>query len=121
MTKGLQMFKSKLPDLTHVQILILNSIGTERVRGRELRQRLAKQGYPTKSHPVFYQLMGRLEDKGYVEGVYQQRAIPGQGLRERVYEVTGAGQRALAKALGFYNDQLRKKPVVWGGKPAHEV
>ena len=92
----------KIPDLSHLQMLVLECLGTQKHSGRELRQRLAQSG-SKKSGPAFYQLMARLEEAGLVEGEYSQKIVEKQIIKERWYRVTGEGARAARRTLNFYS------------------
>jgi DNA-binding PadR family transcriptional regulator len=94
----------KLPQLSHLQVLVLESLGTRKISGRELRLLLMQSG-TKKSGPAFYQLMGRLEEAGFVEGEYSQKIVEGQIIKERSYRVTGQGERAMRQTLQFYQDR----------------
>ena len=61
--------KMNFPELTPLQETVLSLIGTAEVKGRHVREELAKQG-EKKSGPAFYQMMNRLEESGFVEGWY---------------------------------------------------
>ncbi len=90
-----------LPDLTHLQFLVLTALmGSER-SGRCIREELAKQGVK-KSLASFYQLMSRLEDAKMVTGRYEHKTIDGYAVKERHYEVTGLGQRSWEQTRDFY-------------------
>ena len=95
----------KIPELSHLQILVLESLGTKKRSGRELRQLLAQSG-TKKSGPAFYQLMARLEEAGLVEGEYSQKIVEKQVIKERWYRVTGEGARAARRTLEFYSRLL---------------
>jgi len=95
----------KIPDLSHLQMLVLECLGTQKHSGRELRQRLAQSG-SKKSGPAFYQLMARLEEAGLVEGEYSQKIVEKQIIKERWYRVTGEGARAARRTLDFYSRWL---------------
>ena len=92
----------KIPDLSHLQMLVLECLGTQKRSGRELRHRLAQSG-SNKSGPAFYQLMARLEEAGLVEGEYSQKIVEKQIIKERWYRVTGEGARAARRTLNFYS------------------
>ena len=95
----------KMPELSHLQMLVLECLGTQKRSGRELRQRLAQSG-SRKSGPAFYQLMARLEEAGLVEGEYSQKIVEKQIIKERWYRVTGEGARAARRTLDFYSRWL---------------
>ena len=101
----------KIPDLSHLQMLVLESLGTQKRSGRELRQRLAQSG-SKKSGPAFYQLMARLEEAGLVEGEYSQKIVEKQIIKERWYRVTGEGARAARRTLNFYSRWMHAADVL---------
>ena len=96
----------QLPDITHLQFVVLGVL-LEGVRsGRELRDRLGEHGV-RKSGPAFYQMMARLEDAGLVRGDYDQRVVDGQMIKQRRYEVTPAGVSAWEASRDFYTQSIR--------------
>ena len=95
-----------LPDLTHLQFLILAALLDGELPGRQLRQVMADEG-AKKSAPAFYQLMARLEDAKFVEGRYEQKVVDGQVLKERVYTLTGGGSQVLEDVREFYASRSR--------------
>ena len=99
----------KLPTLSHLQVRVLECLGSNRLAGRELRQQLASRG-TKKSGPAFYQLMARLEDSELVKGEYTHKLIENQPIKERYYTVTAKGCRALQETLNFYEPVIRS----WG-------
>jgi DNA-binding PadR family transcriptional regulator len=107
------MKKNNLPELSHLQLLVLECLGTQKLSGRELRARLA-QHRTKKSLPAFYQLMARLEEVRFVEGEYSQKIVEGQIIKERHYRVTGEGARAVHQTFNFYADLSAR-----GGEPAY--
>jgi DNA-binding PadR family transcriptional regulator len=90
-----------LPDITHLQFLLLAALMDGERSGRELREVLANEG-ERKSGPAFYQLMARMEDAKLVKGRYDQKVVDGQIIKERVYKVTGAGVGAFESVRDFY-------------------
>ncbi len=84
-----------LPSITELQFFILSELMSGESAGHELRAALKKEGV-RRSGPAFYQLMARLEEGKYVTGEYKSVEIAGQTVRERRYELTGAGKRAVA-------------------------
>jgi DNA-binding PadR family transcriptional regulator len=94
-----------LPEITHLQFLVLEALVESDRLGRDVRALLAAHGVRS-SAPAFYQMMGRLEDAGLVEGSYDQRVVGGQHVKERRYHMTKAGARALAETRSFYLDRL---------------
>jgi len=92
---------STLPPVTHLQFLVLDALDGGERAGRDLRALLAAHRVKN-SAPAFYQMMGRLEDAGLVDGRYDQRVVAGQHLKERSYRITRAGARAVADTRAFY-------------------
>ena len=92
---------STLPPVTHLQFLVLDALDGRERAGRDLRALLAAHDVKN-SAPAFYQMMGRLEDAGLVEGRYDQRVVAGQHLKERSYRITRAGTRAVSDTRAFY-------------------
>lgn len=90
-----------LPEITHLQFVVMDIMGTKKTSGRELRESLKKIGIK-KSGPAFYQLMSRLEESKFVEGSYEFKIVEGQQIRERRYKLKGAGATAIAQARAFY-------------------
>jgi hypothetical protein len=111
---------SETQKLTDVQMLFLEAIGADRVRGRQLREQLAELGW-RKSAPVFYQLAARLEDEKLVEGWYEQRTIAGQSVRERYYKLTAHGKQAMVETLHFYKERLHNNAGFLGGAPGYAM
>lgn len=93
----------KLPQLSHLQVMVLECLGTQKRSGRELRHLLSENDIK-KSLPAFYQLMARLEESKFVEGEYSQKIVEGQIIKERFYRVTGNGEKALRQTLSFYEN-----------------
>ncbi|HEX8201192.1 MAG TPA: hypothetical protein VF590_11945 [Isosphaeraceae bacterium] len=90
-----------LPELTHLQFLVLTILMDGERSGREVREKLVEAG-EQKSGPAFYQFMARLEDGGFVEGWYEQKVIDGQIIKERRYRLTGQGAKAREHVRDFY-------------------
>jgi hypothetical protein len=90
-----------LPDLTHLQFLVLTTLLEGEQPGRYVREKLADQGQ-RKTGPAFYQMMARLEDGGLVEGWYDQKIVEGQIIKERRYKLTASGVRAWQDVWDFY-------------------
>jgi len=90
-----------LPDVTHLQWLVLGTLLDADEAGYRIRQELAKHGV-NKSGPGFYQLMARLEADGMVKGRYEYSMIDNQPIKERWYKLTGAGRRAWQSTSEFY-------------------
>ncbi len=93
-----------LPDLTHLQYLVLLIIGGVERPGRHVREKLAEEGQRT-SRPAFYQMMARLEEATLVKASTRQLDIDGQKVNERWYKVTAAGQRACEGTREFYRSR----------------
>ena len=90
-----------IPNLPHLQFAVLECIGTNRVKGHDLRTLLTHKKL-FKSAPAFYQLMARMEDAGLVSGETEHRTEDGVAIQERFYRVTGHGERAIRESLEFY-------------------
>ena len=90
-----------LPDISHLQYLLLTALLDGERTGRTLRAVLEGQGQ-RKSLPAFYQLMARMEDAKLVAGRYEQKVVEGQLIKERVYTATGAGVAAADQVRDFY-------------------
>jgi DNA-binding PadR family transcriptional regulator len=101
----------KLPTLTHLQFLILDTIGDAQEHyGLEIRTALKEFG-EARNSPSFYQSMRRLEDAGWVHGDYKYRRVQGahnrdEVLRERVYRLTPLGERLHKETLDFYRTRM---------------
>ena len=94
----------KLPPITHLQFLVLEALSVDEQAGRELRALLSSVGVRN-SGPAFYQMMARLEQAGLVSGRYDHKALNGQRVKERCYQITRAGQRAFEATRAFYLDR----------------
>lgn len=90
-----------LPDITHLQFLLLAALLNGEQSGRTLRSLLEQEGH-RKTPAAFYQLMARLEEARFVEGRYEQKTVEEQTIKERVYKVTGSGRAACAAVREFY-------------------
>src|SRR4051794_24971311 len=90
-----------IPDLTHLQFLVLGVLLSGEKSGRDLREELKREG-AGKTLASFYQLMARLEEAGHVKGRYEQELIDGIPVKERVYTVTGEGISAWENVRDFY-------------------
>lgn len=90
-----------LPEVTHLQFLVLGVLRSQEQSGRAVRDILATYGV-RRSAPAFYQLMSRMESAGHVEGRYEQIVVGDQAVTERRYRITAAGQRTWARAHEFY-------------------
>jgi DNA-binding PadR family transcriptional regulator len=90
-----------LPEITHLQYLVLGILADSEKSGREIRDHLAKEG-EKKSGPAFYQFMSRLEEAKLLEGRYDQKVVEGQIIKERRYRITGSGMRAFDDTTNFY-------------------
>ncbi|WP_417378172.1 hypothetical protein [Gimesia sp.] len=102
-----------LPTLTHLQFYVLSILMEGQKTGREVREMLRTEHGQKKTLAAFYQLMSRLEDSDLIKGWYESKHIDGVTIKERRYEILGAGVRALQLQDEFYNSIRRK--VVFGG------
>jgi DNA-binding PadR family transcriptional regulator len=94
-----------LPDITHLQFLVLAVLLDGEQTGRCLRAKLAEED-ARQSGPGFYQMMARLEDARFVQGWYDEKVVEGQRLKERRYRITAAGETACNQAIAFYHNRL---------------
>jgi DNA-binding PadR family transcriptional regulator len=90
-----------LPELTHLQFLVLGLLLGSEQSGRVLRRELARMRL-RRTGPAFYQMMARIEDAGWVDGFYTQQIVDGQIIKERWYRPTPKGVRAWTAARDFY-------------------
>jgi len=100
------MSKPQLPDLTHLQFLILGVLRGDEQPGRVLRDALAGYGI-RRTGPAFYQLMARLEKDGLVDGWYEQITVGDQAVTERRYRITADGKKQWNEARAFYDHVAR--------------
>ncbi len=99
---GCQAPEMNEPSLTHLQFFVLCTLdGSAEVSGKDLRDHLRQRGMKM-SGPGFYQFMGRLERSGFVKGKYTKEIINGQIIKQRRYQITEKGRRAMTRSLVFY-------------------
>ena len=91
-----------LPDLTHLQSLILSILSPGEDWGRTIREQLSRQGLKM-SGPAFYQAMSRLEGAGYVRGRYETKVVESHAIKQRKYRLLRSGRRALQASCNFYS------------------
>lgn len=99
----------RLPDITHLQYLVLAALREGDQPGRALRKLIAEFG-ARRSAAAFYQLMARLETAQLVEGWYAPIDVGAQTVNERRYRVTGTGRKAEAQARAFYQTAWQRVP-----------
>ena len=99
----------RFPEMSYLQILIIEGIGGGRVAGRQIREHLKQNGV-SKTGPAFYELMSRLENSGFVQGEIEQKVIDGQDVTERFYRVTSKGANAALETVGFFGNLNLKCP-----------
>ena len=97
------MSRPRIPDVTHLQFLVLGLLRGGERPGRLVRRALAKHGVE-RTGPAFYQMMARLEDAGLVAGEYEQKVVDGQIIKERRYALTPRGDAAWTSTRAFYSD-----------------
>jgi DNA-binding PadR family transcriptional regulator len=100
------MSKPHLPDLTHLQFLVLGVLRADEQPGRAVRDALSGYGI-RRTGPAFYQLMARLEKDGLVSGWYEQVTVGDQAVTERRYRITADGKRRWNEARAFYDHVAR--------------
>ena len=111
------MSPRRIPDITHLQFLVLGMLRDGERAGRVLRRALARHGVQ-RSAPAFYQMMARLEDAGLVEGAYDQKVVDGQIIKERRYLITTRGAAAWTATRAFYDDAIGTYGGVRKPRPA---
>jgi DNA-binding PadR family transcriptional regulator len=99
------MSPRRIPEITHLQFLVLGMLRAGDRSGRQVRRALARHGV-ARSGPAFYQMMARLEDAGLVAGEYDQKIVSGQIIKERRYALTPRGDAAWAATRAFYSDAI---------------
>lgn len=93
----------KLPELTHLCYFTISLIKTSQMTGVAIRRNLKDQVQHEATREAFYQMMARLEKKGYVSGRFEVDHGPGtQTKKERVYQATKKGIDALVESQEFY-------------------
>ena len=96
-----------MPEITHLQFLVLGMLRGGERRGRHVRRALARRGIE-RSGPAFYQMMARLEDAGLIAGAYDQKIVDRQIIKERRYALTPAGDAAWTSTRAFYSDAIEE-------------
>ena len=92
-----------LPEITHAQFFVLESLMCSPMPGKYLREELELFGW-LRTNATFYELTKRLEALGFIEGYYTAKIVGDFAVRERHYEVTVAGIRAYHAAHAFYSN-----------------
>src|SRR4051812_44116076 len=99
------MSPRRIPDITHLQFLVLGILRGGERSGHAIRKGLARHGVK-RSGPAFYQMMARLEDAGLAAGAYDQKVIDGQIIKERRYSLTAPGDAAWSATRSFYDEAI---------------
>ena len=99
------MSRRYIPEVTHLQFLVLGALRAGSRPGRAVRRALARHGVK-RDGPAFYQMMARLEDAGMVSGEYDQKVVDGQMIKERRYTLTPRGESAWSATREFYTDAI---------------
>ena len=99
------MSRQRIPEITHLQFLVLGMLRGGGRKGRTIRRTLKRHGID-RSGPAFYQMMARLEDAGLVSGEYDQKIVDGQIIKERRYTLTPRGETAWTATRAFYSDAI---------------
>ena len=99
------MSQGRIPEITHLQFLVLGMLRSDARLGREIRRDLVRHG-ARRSGPAFYQMMARLEDAGLIDGEYDQKVVRGQIIKERRYSLTTAGETAWRSTRDFYVSKI---------------
>jgi DNA-binding PadR family transcriptional regulator len=95
------MRKAHLPDLTHLQFLVLGILHGGEQPGRVIREALSEYGV-RRTAAAFYQMMARLERDRLVDGYYGPITIGDQTVTERRYRATAAGLKVWSDTRAFY-------------------
>jgi DNA-binding PadR family transcriptional regulator len=90
-----------VPELSHLQFIVLAELVRGERTGREIRATLRRYRV-RQSGPAFYQMMARLEKAGLASGWYTQDVVGGQVIKERRYRITADGARAFEHCRSFY-------------------
>jgi DNA-binding PadR family transcriptional regulator len=86
----------RLPNPTQLQFLAV--MGTDELPGRDIAKRLKKESGRAIGYGTLYVTLQRLRDEGWV--AYSDTSdVDG---RVRIFRVTGAGARAVARARSFH-------------------
>ena len=101
------MSPRRIPEITHLQFLVLGMLRAGGRHGRVLRRALARHGV-RRTGPAFYQMMARLEDAGFVAGEYDQKIVDSQIIKERRYTITPSGDAAWSATRAFYSDAIEE-------------
>ena len=99
------MSRRAIPEITHLQFLVLGMLRGGARPGRFIRRALARHGV-RRTGPAFYQMMARLEDAALVDGEYDQKIVDGQIIKERRYTRTLRGDAAWSSTRAFYADAI---------------
>jgi DNA-binding PadR family transcriptional regulator len=99
------MSPRRIPEITHLQFLVLGMLREGERPGRTLRRALARHGVE-RTGPAFYQMMARLEDAGLVTGAYDQKIVDAQIIKERRYALTAEGEAAWSATRAFYSEAI---------------
>jgi DNA-binding PadR family transcriptional regulator len=95
------MRPARVPDLTHLQFLVLGVLHGGEQPGRVVRHALAEYGV-RRTAAAFYQLMARLERDRLVDGYYGSIVVGDQSVTERRYRITPAGAQLWGETRRFY-------------------
>src|SRR5262245_36434926 len=99
------MSPRRIPDITHLQFLVLAVLRGGSRTGHAVRKALSRHGV-RRSGPAFYQMMARLEDADLVAGEYDQKIVDGQIIKERRYTLTARGDAAWSATRAFYDEAI---------------
>jgi DNA-binding PadR family transcriptional regulator len=99
------MSPRRIPEITHLQFLVLGMLRDGERAGRHIRRALERHGV-SRTGPAFYQMMARLEDAGLVAGEYGQKVVDGQIIKERRYTLTASGDAAWTATRAFYSEAI---------------
>ena len=95
----------RLPEITHLQFLVLGILLAGEQPGRAIRDAIAGYGV-RRSAPAFYQMMARLERDGLTEGWYEQIIVGDQAVTERRYRIKPSGAKVWTQTRAFYEKTI---------------
>jgi DNA-binding PadR family transcriptional regulator len=89
----------KLPTLSRLEVLVLKML-IERSDLYGLQMVEQSDGHLKRG--TIYVMLGRMEDKGFIESREEAQAPGAVGLPRRLYKITGFGQNVLTAWQGFH-------------------
>lgn len=83
-----------IPEISVPQLVAMGMMRkhAEMKPARQLKEELGDYGY-VKNGQGFYQMIARLEELGFVDGMYREKVVDGFVIRQRHYALTVEGIR----------------------------